>query len=124
MCICKTLTRVSLPVALLLVPFAAAYADRPGIYLGASGGAYRIDESNLSDNDNLVKGFVGGQFNPWFGIEGQWTDFNRLDKGGSRFDADGKGLAAVISFPFSDTSSIFIKGGEFWWDSDSSLGAT
>src|SRR6266404_3390691 len=106
----KSFARVSLPAVLLLIPFAAAHADRPGIYLGVAGGAYRINESDLSDNDNLLKGFVGAQFNQWFGIEGQWTDFNRLDKSGSRFDADGKGLAAVISFPFSDTSSIYIKG--------------
>ncbi len=114
----KLFVLVSLPAVLLPVPF-AAYADRPGVYLGASGGGYRINESDLHDNDNLVKGFVGGQINEWFGIEGQWTDFNRLDNGGSRFDADGKGLAAVFSF-----GPLFLKGGEFSWDSDSVIGGT
>lgn len=51
-----------------------------------------------------------------------WTDFDRLNNSaGNRFEADGKGLAAVISFPFGN-SSIFVKGGQFWWDSNSSSG--
>ena len=112
--------------AVLLVPL-ATYANepdsfRPGVYLGGSWGAYRIDESNLDDNDDLLKGFIGGQFTNWFGLEGQWTDFNRLDSGNSRFEADGGGLAAVFSLPIADTSSLFIKLGQFWWDSDSVLG--
>ena len=104
----------------LLAPL-ATHAD-PGGYLGASWGGYRINESDFHDNDNLVKGYVGGQFTDWFGIEGQWTDFNRLDNGNSRFDADGKGLSAVLSLPLGSASSFFVKGGQFWWGSDSVLG--
>src|SRR3990172_4978590 len=96
-----------MPAVLLLVPL-ATYANepdsfRPGVYLGGSWGAYRIDESNLDDNDDLLKAFIGGQFTSWFGLEGQWTDFNRLDSGNSRFEADGGGLAAVFSLPLGGT---------------------
>ena len=117
----KLFSLIGLSAVILPVPL-AAYADQPGVYLGASWGGYRINESDLHDNDNLVKGFVGGQFTDWFGIEGQWTDFNRLDNGNSRFDADGKGLAAVLSLPLASASSFFVKGGQFWWDSNSALG--
>jgi len=117
----KLFALTGLSAAILSVPL-ATYADQPGVYLGASWGGYRINESDLHDNDNLVKGYVGGQFTDWFGIEGQWTDFNRLDNGNSRFDADGKGLAAVFSLPLASTSSFFLKGGQFWWDSNSALG--
>ena len=69
-----------------------------------------------------MKAVVGGQFNNWLGLEGSWADFNRTDNGGDRFDADGKGLAVVLSMPVGTASSAFIKGGQFWWESDSSLG--
>jgi OmpA-OmpF porin, OOP family len=94
-----------------------------GVYIGGSWGAYRINESELRKNDDLLTGFVGVKFTDWFGIEGSWTDFNRVDNGTSRFDADGKGLAAVISAPIGRFSSIFAKAGQFWWDANSRLGA-
>lgn len=117
----KLFSLIGLTVVFLPLPL-AAYAEQPGVYLGASGGGYRINESDVDDNDKLVKGYVGGQLNDWFGIEGQWTDFNRLDNGNSRFDADGKGLAAVFSLSTGSASSLFLKGGQFWWDSNSAMG--
>ncbi|MBK8163586.1 MAG: porin family protein [Gammaproteobacteria bacterium] len=109
--------------AIVLASPLATYADMPGIYLGGSWGAYSIDESDLDDHDDMLKAYIGGQFNPWFGIEGSWVDFNRLNNsGGDNFESDGKGLAAVFSFPFSDTSSFHVKAGELWWTSDSTLG--
>lgn len=124
--ISKCFFRSSASAVLLLVPL-ATNADEPGefhpgVYLGGSWGAYRINESNLDDNDDLLKGFIGAQFTNWFGLEGQWTDFNRLDSGNSSFEADGGGLAAVFSLPTGGTSALFIKLGQFWWDSDSVLG--
>lgn len=119
----KFLSLIGLPAALLLFTATPAQADRPGIYLGGSWGGYRVNESNLDDNDDLVKAFAGLQFNQWFGIEGQWTDFSRVDNGtNNRFDGDGKGLSAVLSFPLSETTSLFVKGGQFWWDANSALG--
>lgn len=118
----KLSSLLGLSAVLLLGPLTAAQAQSPGVYLGASWGAYSIKKSNLNDNDHVLKAVVGGQFNNWFGIEGSWTDFNRTNNGGDRFDADGKGLSAVLSFPLSTASSVFAKGGQFWWNSDSSLG--
>ncbi len=123
----KSLFRSSVSAVLLLAPFVTSANQpgefHPGVYLGGSWGAYRINESNLDDNDDLLKAFIGGQFTNWFGLEGQWTDFNRLNSGNSRFEADGGGLAAVFSLPVADTSTVFVKLGQFWWDSDSVLGS-
>jgi opacity protein-like surface antigen len=116
---------IGLSAVLLLVPLTAAQAKGPGIYLGGAWGAYSIKKSNLDDNDDVLKAYVGVQFNDWFSIEGSWTDFNRLNNdSGDKFEADGKGLAAVISFPVGSTSTVFAKGGQFWWDSDSAFGGT
>jgi len=120
--ISKRSSLVGLSAVLLLGPLTAAQAQGLGIFLGASWGGYSIKKSDLSDNDHVLKAVVGGQFSNWFGLEGSWTDFNRTDNGGDRFEADGKGLAAVLSMPVGTTSSVFVKGGQFWWNSDSSLG--
>ena len=115
---------VGLSAAILLAPLSAAAAQpqRPGFYFGGSWGAYSIEKGALDDNDDALKAYAGGQFNEWFGIEGSWTDFNRLNNdAGDRFEADGKGLAAVLSFPLG-ASSLFVKGGHFWWDANSSSG--
>lgn len=117
----KQSVRVGVLAALLIVP-TAVLAEPPEFYLGGSWGAYRVDEGNLDENDDLLRAFVGGRFTEWFGVEGSWTDFNRVDNGNSRFNADGWGLAAVVSVPVGKTSHAFAKAGQFWWDADSSIG--
>jgi OmpA-OmpF porin, OOP family len=107
-------------LAALLLPLPAL--AQPGLYIGGSWGAFRINESDLRKNDDLLTGFVGAKFTNWFGIEASWTDFSNVDNGTSRFDADGKGLAAVVSGPFGQSSSVFAKAGQFWWDANSMLG--
>ncbi len=120
----KFCSSIGLSTVLMLGPLTAAQAQKPGLYVGAAVGAYSIDESNLSDNDRVLKAYVGGQFTNWFGVEGSWTDFNRVDNGGDKFDADGAGLAAVLSLPMGSTSALFIKGGQYWWKSNSVLGGS
>ena len=115
---------VGLSTALILGPVTAAQAQKPGFYLGAEVGVYNVDEGNVNENDRVLKGYVGGQFTNWFAVEGSWTDFNRIDSGGDTFKADGAGLSAVFSLPMGSTSSLFVKAGQFWWDSDSVLGGT
>jgi OmpA-OmpF porin, OOP family len=117
----KIVSLLSLVGALLLVPVTTQAAPATGFYIGGSWGAYSIDESDLDDGDDMLKGFVGFQFNELFGVEGQWTDFNRANDNNERFEADGKGLSGVLSFPFSDRSAVFAKLGNFWWDSDTSF---
>lgn len=119
----KFLTRVGLPAVLLVSFMSAAYADRPGFYAGGAWGAYRINEGDLDDNDDMLKAFGGVQFNSWFGVEGSWVDFNRMNSDNDNFEADGKGVAAVFTMPLSDTSSIYGKIGNYWWEADSSLGS-
>lgn len=113
---------IGLSTTLVLGPMAAAQANDPEIYLGASWGAYSINESELDDNDDMLKAVIGGNINDWFGVEGSWVDFKRIIGANDRFESDGKGLAAVFSMPVGNNSSAFVKVGQFWWDSESSLG--
>lgn len=97
-------------------------AAAAGPYIGASWGAYSIDESDLDDNDDLWKAYAGATINDLFGVEGSWVDFNQVGTGVSSFEADGWGLAALLSLPVGRGSAVFVKAGEFWWDSDTALG--
>ena len=118
----KLSSLIGLSAVLVLGPVTAVQANSPGIYLGASWGAYSIKESDLNDNDDVLKAVIGVQFNNWLGVEGSWVDFKRVSNGGNRFESDGKGLAGVFSMPVGATSSAFLKAGQFWWKSDSALG--
>jgi OOP family OmpA-OmpF porin len=113
---------IGLAASLALLPWSTARAERPGVYLGAAWGAYSIEESALDDNDDVLRAFAGLQFTDWFAVEGSWTDFNRLDSNNNRFEADGQGLAGVFSIPLGRASSLFAKVGQFWWETDSSIG--
>src|SRR4030067_2887530 len=58
----KFCSLIGLSTVLLLGPLTAAQAQKPGLYVGAGVGAYSIDESDLSENDHVIKAYVGGQF--------------------------------------------------------------
>lgn len=105
---------------LLLGSVSAAQANDTGVYIGGGLGYYDIDDGDLDDHDRVIKTLVGYQVNSFFGVEAAWTDFNRVNNNGDRFEADGKGLAAVLSLPIG----IFVKGGQFWWSSDAALSGT
>lgn len=122
MCINKLGFHLGLLAVFILAPLTAADAQGTRFYVGAGFGAYSIKKSNLNDNDRVLKAVIGAEFNKWFALEGSWTDFNRTDNSGERFDADGKGLSGMLLMPVGTTAAIFAKGGQFWWNSDSFLG--
>lgn len=114
----------SLPVitaAFLFSSITTVQANESGVYIGAGMGSYSINVNNLDKNDDVIKTLIGVQVNEMFGIEGSMTDFDRVNNGGDRFEADGHGLSAVLSFPVGESSALFVKGGQFWWDADASI---
>ncbi len=118
----KLSSLIGISAALVLGPVSTTQANDPGVYLGASWGAYSINESDLDDNDDMLKAVVGVQFTEMFGVEASWVDFKRIIGENDRFESDGKGLAAVFSMPVGDSSSAFVKAGQFWWDSNTYTG--
>lgn len=109
---------ILLSVGLFALPLTATHA---GPYIGASWGAYQIEESDLDDNDDLWKVYGGTTIAGIFGVEVSRVDFSRVGSGTSSFEGDGWGLSGVLSFPVGG-NSIFVKAGQFWWDSESGLG--
>jgi OOP family OmpA-OmpF porin len=108
---------LGITIALLFCTVTAAQAENPGVYVGAALGSYNINDGNLDNNDRVLKTLVGLQFNNFFALEGAWTDFNRVNNGSDRFESDGHGVAVVLSLPVG----IFVKGGQFWWNSNAVL---
>lgn len=109
-----------LTTVLLLGSVTAVQAEDSGFYVGAALGSYNINDGSLDNNDRVLKTLVGLQFNSFFAIEGAWTDFNRVNNGNDNFESDGQGVAAVLSLPLG----IFVKGGQFWWSTDSVISGT
>ena len=109
---------------LLISSMTTVQANESGVYIGAGMGSYSINVNNLDKNDDVIKTLIGVQVNDMFGLEASMTDFDRINNGGDRFEADGHGLAAVLSFPVGESSALFVKGGQFWWDADASISNT
>lgn len=110
------------PLLLGAAILGTAHTAQAGPYIGASWGAYSIEESDLDDNDDLWKAFGGVTINDVFGVEASWVDFSQVGTGVSSFEADGWGLSGVLSLPVGRTSTVFAKAGQFWWDSETVLG--
>lgn len=98
---------------------ANALTEKPAaFYLGANYGGFKSRGDEFDDDNDFVDGVVGAFISPYFGIEGSYTYFGEF--GGDNVEAtlDGYGIAAIGRLPLSDTFSVFIKGGYFWWDAD------
>jgi hypothetical protein len=112
---------LSIITALLLSGLVtSAQAQAPGFYVGVALGSYSINNRYLADNDRVTKRLVGYRFINYFSVEGAWTGYNRFNNGTDHFEADRKGLVAVLTLP----SGIFIKGGHYWWGSDTTVSDT
>lgn len=110
----KLSTIIAMSSVLILASVSTAQADPKGFYAGAAFGSYDINNDSIDNNDRVLKTLVGYKFTSLMGIEGSWTDFNKVNNGNDRFEADGFGIAAVVTF----RNGIFLKGGQFFWSSD------
>jgi hypothetical protein len=97
----------------------------PHGYLGGGIGYYRVedeqfpdDSDNFEDEREAYRVFVGGMVNPYFGIEGGYTNFAEASDGPVKVDTDGLSLAALGQIPLGRVLSIYGKGGLFAWDTD------
>jgi hypothetical protein len=99
--------------------FAASntFADA-GMYVGASYGETRVNDSDFNGNNPTAKIFLGGKFNPYIGVEGAVNEYGKTGHPGYSSKLKGNTLALVGYLPLSDTFELFIKGGRLWWHDD------
>ncbi|HDZ07693.1 outer membrane beta-barrel protein [Pseudohongiella sp.] len=101
----------------------ALLANETGPYVGGSLGLVSVDDSEFDDDNNASRLFAGWQINPYFGIEGGYTDFGEFGGDLARSDIDGYSLAATGRLPLTDSFALIAKAGRFWWDSDVRVGS-
>ncbi|OFE12584.1 hypothetical protein PHACT_05075 [Pseudohongiella acticola] len=114
LCIIAGLTAGSYSTSLL--------ANETGPYVGGALGLVSVDDSEFDDDNNAAQLFAGWQLNPYFGIEGGYTDFGEAGGDLAESEIDGYSLAATGRLPLTDSFALIAKAGRFWWDSDVRVG--
>lgn len=114
-------------IAAMLIPSASMAQDRKesGIYIGGSYGMYKVEgegkgegNAEFDDDQDVIQGFIGGQVNKFFAIEGSYITFGEYGGNLAKAEVDGMTLAAKGILPLTDSFSIYAKGGQLWWDAD------
>lgn len=90
-------------------------------YIGLNYGGYKSRGDEFDDDADLIEGVVGVYISPYFGVEGSYTDFGEFGGDIVTTEIDGYGIAAIGRLPVSDSFALYVKGGYFWWDADTSV---
>ena len=98
---------------LLFAISGSAFAADEGVYIAINVGQASTSTYNLSSKTATGgSGLLGYQFNKYFGLEVQYTDFGSITpQGGSSEKITGYGLNAVGTYPFNDQWSAFLRVG-------------
>lgn len=125
-----TMTKKLLPIALLALcaPLLANAAER-GFYVGGSVGAASYEDNRLDEDDTSFGVYGGFQFNPYFAVEGKYTNFGDLEGnltppslGTSSVEPTSFGVAAVGMLPIGNQFSMLGKAGLHSYDLDPKSG--
>ncbi|ARD44174.1 outer membrane beta-barrel protein [Colwellia sp. PAMC 21821] len=93
--------------------------DHQGIYVGAGYGLLKVDsDEGFDEDDNAANAFVGAQINQAFSIEAGYIDFGRHGNQVFNTEVDGYTLALKAGLPVNDHLTVYMKGGQLWWDAD------
>lgn len=116
------LSRALIAVLAGAAAFGAQAADK-GFYAGAGVGQSFVDEGNYDDEDTAFSVFGGYQFNRYFGLEGGYADFGKLEPRGAgpELEANSVYLTAVGTLPITDKFSAYAKAGFQRWDLDRAI---
>jgi len=98
--------------------------DSPRIYTGIGYGQYSFEfedsenDTDFDDDSQMLKGYVGTQFNKYLSLELAYQNFDEVSDIDSKAEVDGVSLAARLAAPITDNFSIYGKGGWFEWDAE------
>ncbi|BED89206.1 membrane protein [Pseudoalteromonas sp. MM1] len=98
--------------------------DSPRIYTGVGYGQYSFEfedsenDTKFDDDAQMLKGYIGTQFNEHFSVELAYQNFDEVSDIDSKAEVDGVSLAAILAAPLSESFSVYAKGGWFEWDAD------
>lgn len=98
---------------LLLAAFAApAFAADEGFYAGIKLGQANYNYTNLTKNNPTAFGVLGGySYNQNIAVEAEYADLGSFGNAGTAGKSSAWGIAAVGSYPFNESFSLFGKLG-------------
>nr|WP_297461261.1 porin family protein [uncultured Halomonas sp.] len=137
----KTLVTASLASTALcaMAPTAFAAPNTDNLYIGIGTGFSSLendsedvddfisdgaDDFDLDDDeDNVFKGFVGYEFNPYFATELFYADLGRTRLEGNNgantdLESNAYGVSLVGKLPLADWFELFAKAGMAKWETD------
>lgn len=98
-----------------------AWRLSPEFSIGAGYGLTKLKDGDFDEDEAAKKVFAVVKFNEYIGIEAQYIDFDDAGNGALNFDAKGKALDLILELPVSEGFSVYAKGGQLWWDADTSI---
>src|SRR5690606_28884148 len=91
--------------------------------IGGSYGLTKLKDDEFKEDEAAKKLFAVVKFNQYIGLEASYIDFDEAGNDALTLDADGKTLAVIFEAPINEAFSLYIKGGQLWWDADASVSA-
>lgn len=96
-----------------------------GLYIGGNYGYLKVDgdgdDNDFDDNDDVWQGIVGYRFNPFFALEGGYTDFGHYGNSAANAETDGYSAALKGILPLTQNLEFFAKAGQIWYDTNYSI---
>lgn len=96
---------------------------QPEFSIGGSYGLTKLKDDEFKEDEAAKKLFAVVKFNQYIGLEASYIDFDEAGNDALTLDADGKTLAVIFEAPINEAFSLYIKGGQLWWDADASVSA-
>lgn len=112
----------ALTMASSLLLVASNAVAEGGFYAGGALGASRVNDSDFDDDDRTIKGFAGGKFNDYIGIEVALHDFGKAEEGIFSSELRGASVAAIGFLPLGKSFDLFLKGGMMHWEDEVRVG--
>ncbi|CAM4293661.1 outer membrane beta-barrel protein [Pseudoalteromonas ostreae] len=124
----KSISLSAISLALLSFNTAASAEttnlDYPRVYTGIGYGQYSFqfedseNDINFDDDSQMLKGYVGSQFNKYLSLELAYQNFDEVSDIDSYAEVDGISLAARLAAPITASFSVYAKGGWLEWDAE------
>lgn len=125
----KTATILSIAMISSVAAAQSDYEERdnwrlqPEFSIGGGYGLTKIKGGDFDEDEAAKKLFAMVKFNEYIGVEASYIDFDEAGNSVLSMDAKGGGLALVFEAPISEMFSLYAKGGQLWWEADTSVSA-
>lgn len=94
---------------------------QPEFSIGGGYGLTKLKDGDFDEDEAAKKAFAVFKINEFIGIEAAYIDFDESGNETLDIDFKGKALNLILELPVSQSFSVYAKGGQMWWDADTSI---